>query len=85
MSELVACASIFNYLTFSALIDSHDNMFNSLCRYSSHISPYVCLSVHLQAVCKEVQCMPAGDWTFRADNACARPGVPPGLLHLLRV
>lgn len=43
----------------------------------------MCLSVHLQAVCKEVQCLPAGHWTFGADNARAGPGVPPGLLHLL--
>jgi len=51
--------------------------------YPSHISPYLCLFVHFQVVCKEVQRLPAGDWTFGADNACARPGVPPWLLHLL--
>lgn len=49
----------------------------------AQISPCMCLSVHLKAVCKEVQRLPAGDWTFRADNARARPGLPPGLLHLL--
>lgn len=40
----------------------------------------VCVTLGLQAICEEVQRVPAGDWTLRADNARAGPGVPPRLL-----